>query len=58
LKRCRFGSFYFWLDLIAAFSLVVEVSAEHHTFRLTLECDFSLDLKHICFGYCTYRYNG
>jgi hypothetical protein len=55
LKRCRFGSFYFWLDLIAAFSLVVEVSAEHH---ITLECDFSLNLKHICFGYCTYRYNG
>lgn len=25
LKRFRFGSFYFWLDLVAAFSLVVEV---------------------------------
>lgn len=25
LKRLRFGSFYFWLDLIATFSLVAEV---------------------------------
>jgi hypothetical protein len=25
LKRFRFGSFYFWLDLIATFSLVAEI---------------------------------
>lgn len=26
IKQFRFGSFYFWLDMVAAFSLIVEVS--------------------------------